>query len=254
MKVFFEQVGEGPTLVLLHGWGLHSGLWGPLIDELANQFRVVLVDLPGHGFSDTLPDLSVETMTVAVETALADIERPATILGWSMGAFVAFELAHRFPERFKKLVWIAGTPSFIKRPGWEVGMDPQTLEGFAQGLKQDYRATLKRFISLNGGMGTDRPLLKTMQQQAFERSEIDLNTLDQGLTVLRDNDIRKALSESTMPMLLLQGTQDRLVHPDTVKAISNLREVESQMIEGAGHAPFLVEPVTIANAVREFSQ
>lgn len=133
-------------------------------------------------------------------------------------------------------------------------MDPQTLEGFAQGLKQDYRATLKRFISLNGGMGADRPLLKSMQQRAFERGEIDLNTLDQGLTVLRDNDTREALSKSTMPMLLLQGTQDRLVHPDTVKAISNLRAVESQMIEGAGHAPFLAEPATIANVIHEFSQ
>ena len=206
MKIFVEQLGNGPALVLLHGWGLHGGLWGPLIDELAENFTVVLVDLPGHGYSEKLQALTVETMAMAVEAAIADIEQPATILGWSMGAFVAFELAHRFPGRFNRLVWIAGTPSFVKQPGWDVGMVPQTLESFSQGLKQDYRGTLQRFISLNGGKGTDRPLLKTMQQRAFERGEIDLPTLDQGLAILRDSDIREALATSTMPMLLLQGS------------------------------------------------
>ena len=254
MSVFIEQLGSGPPLVMLHGWGLHGGLWGPLIDELVESFKVVLVDLPGHGYSDKLPGLTVDAMTQAVEAALDGTGQPAIIAGWSMGAFVAFELARRFPERFSRLVWIAGTPSFVKRSGWDVGMDPQTLESFAEGLKQDYRATLKRFISLNSGQGSDRPLLKTMQQRAFERGEIDLHTLEQGLTILGDSDIREAVANSTMPMLLLQGSQDRLVHPDTVGAISGLRPVESQMIDGAGHAPFLAEPTAVARALQEFSR
>lgn len=258
MSVFIEQIGEGPSLVLLHGWGLHSGLWGPLTDQLAEKFRVVSVDLPGHGYSDLPKALTVETMATAVIAALEDLPQPAafpaTILGWSMGAFVAFELARRFPERFSRLVWIAGTPSFVKRPGWDVGMDPETLGAFAQGLKLDYRATLKRFISLNGGMGADRSLLKTMQQQAFERGDIDPSILDQGLAILRQSDIRDALASSTMPMLMLQGSHDRLVHPDTVKAVSGLKKVESQVIEGAGHAPFLTEPASVVRAIQEFSR
>lgn len=254
MKLFIETVGNGPTLVLLHGWGLHGGLWGPLIDALAENFTVVLVDLPGHGYSGTPQSLTVDAMTQAVSSALESLGRPAMVLGWSMGAFVAFELARRYPDRFERLVWIAGTPSFVRRAGWAVGMDPQTLESFADGLRKDYRATLKRFISLNGGMGTDRPLLKTMQQQAFERGDVDVSILDQGLTILRDADIRDVLAESTMPMLMIQGSHDRLVHPDTVSAVAGLRDIESLQIEGAGHAPFLTEPALIAQAVREFSQ
>jgi pimeloyl-[acyl-carrier protein] methyl ester esterase len=93
-----------------------------------------------------------------------------------------------------------------------------------------------------------------MQQRAFERGEIDLPTLDQGLAILRDSDIREALATSTMPMLLLQGSHDRLVHPDTVNAITNLRNVDAQIIDGAGHAPFLAEPATVARAILEFSR
>jgi len=103
-------------------------------------------------------------------------------------------------------------------------------------------------------MGTDRSLLKTMQQRVFERGEIGLSTLDQGLAVLRDSDIRQDLANSSQPMLVIQGSQDRLVHPDTVEAVSKLRSIESQLIDGAGHAPFLAEPATVARAIREFNQ
>ena len=43
--------GQGPELVLLHGWAMHSGIWGGVVDVLASEFRVNLVDLPGHGQS-----------------------------------------------------------------------------------------------------------------------------------------------------------------------------------------------------------
>ena len=254
MKLFIETIGNGPALVLIHGWGLHGGLWGPLTGALAENFSVVLVDLPGHGYSDKPQNLTVDTMVQAVSSALESLDQPSMVLGWSMGAFVAFELARQFPDRFERLVWIAGTPSFVRRANWPVGMNPQTLESFADGLRKDHRSTLKRFISLNGGMATDRPLLKTMQQQAFERGEVDVSTLDQGLTILRDRDIREALAESAMPMLMVQGSHDRLVHPDTVSAVADLRDIDSLLIEGAGHAPFLTQPALVAQAVRDFSR
>jgi len=149
-------------------------------------------------------------------------------------------------------VWIAGTPSFIQRAGWPVGMAPTTLQKFADGLKQDYRATLKRFISLNGGDNGERPLLKAMQQQVFERGEPTVEILDQGLAILRDTDMRDTLAASPVPLLMIQGTHDRLVHPDTVTAAGQLRPVQSLMFERAGHAPFLAEPERVAQAVREF--
>jgi len=252
VKLHIENIGNGPALVLIHGWGLHGGLWGPLVDALAKHFHVVVVDLPGHGYSDTPRNLTVDTMTRAVSSALESLDKPATVLGWSMGAFVAFELARQYPERFERLVWIAGTPSFVKRADWTAGMDPQTLDSFSEGLRKDYRATLKRFISLNGGMGADRPLLKVMQQRAFERGEVDVSVLDQGLTILRNSDIRDALAKSAMPMLMIQGHQDRLVHPATISAVADLRDVESLKIDGTGHAPFLTEPALVAQAVRAF--
>ena len=49
MRLHVETRGEGPDLVLLHGWALHGGIWGPWLDELAMQARLHVIDLPGHG-------------------------------------------------------------------------------------------------------------------------------------------------------------------------------------------------------------
>src|SRR5213078_1405478 len=62
MSVHVESVGVGRSLVLLHGWGMHSGLWFPLLPRLSNRYRMHLVDLPGHGYSEALitpPPLSL---------------------------------------------------------------------------------------------------------------------------------------------------------------------------------------------------
>jgi len=54
--LYVEQRGQGPDLVLLHGWGLNLRVWDTLTDELASGFRVIAVDLPGHGRSDWNPN------------------------------------------------------------------------------------------------------------------------------------------------------------------------------------------------------
>ena len=51
MKLGVETLGEGPDLLLIHGWGLNAGVWQPLISRLAEGCRLTLVDLPGHGAS-----------------------------------------------------------------------------------------------------------------------------------------------------------------------------------------------------------
>jgi pimeloyl-[acyl-carrier protein] methyl ester esterase len=254
MNCYSERFGSGPDVVLLHGWGLHGGLWGEFAEQLANYFTVTAIDLPGHGGSPQ-PEtaLTIASMTQAVSNTLAAVQNgPATVVGWSLGAFAALDVARLFPQRFDRLVWIAGTPSFVRRPGWPMGMAPETLTGFADGLKHDYRATLKRFISLNSGRSGDRALLKAMQDRVFDRGEPSMETLDQGLAILRDSDEREQLANLVQPLLLIQGNHDRLVHPDTVNGICALHAADVIRIDNAGHAPFLAEPARVAQAIRGF--
>ena len=54
-----EARGDGPPLVLLHGWAMHSGVWGALVPRLAQRHRVHAVDLPGHGYSAPAPSFTL---------------------------------------------------------------------------------------------------------------------------------------------------------------------------------------------------
>ena len=57
-----ESAGHGPPIVLLHGWAMHSGLWGPLVPRLARRYRVHAVDLPGHGHSAALASFTLDAV------------------------------------------------------------------------------------------------------------------------------------------------------------------------------------------------
>lgn len=255
MNLSVEQTGRGLDLVMLHGWGLHSGLWGSFADHLAKYFRLSLVDLPGHGYSRPVnKPFTLDSAVDAVATALEKVvKRPAIVLGWSLGALVATAYAAKFQDRVSHLIWVAGTPSFVARSDWPVGMAPATLEGFAEGLIMDYRATLRRFVSLNGG-GGDRQLLRELQERLYERGAPEVQTLEQGLAILRDVDTRSVLTAVKQPLMLIQGNHDRLVHPDSVDAICALHTATVLFLERAGHAPFLVEPQRITDAIVEFVQ
>ena len=49
--MYIESRGQGPALALIHGWAMHGGLFGPLVDRLADRYTLHLIDLPGHGFA-----------------------------------------------------------------------------------------------------------------------------------------------------------------------------------------------------------
>ena len=118
-----ESRGSGPDLVLLHGWALHGGVWGPWLDELAKHARLHVLDLPGHGRSAAVAtpgDLGALARAVS-----GSVPPGAAVLGWSLGGMVALELARQRLADITALVLIATTPSFVRRSDWPHGTDPR---------------------------------------------------------------------------------------------------------------------------------
>ena len=138
--------GAGPDLVLLHGWALHGGMWGPWVDELAQRARLHLVDLPGHGRSRW--STGAATLRDLARAVSPHVPQGAAVLGWSLGGMVALELARSRPGDLAALVLIATTPCFLARDDWPAGMKPGVLDGFAAGLARDYRRSLSNFLAL----------------------------------------------------------------------------------------------------------
>lgn len=247
-----QTLGAGPDLVMLHGWGMHSGIWEEFAQRLAQQWRVTLIDLPGHGGSRAYPT-PYTLQTVA--TQVMEYAPPrAHWLGWSLGGLIALQIAQQFPARVNRLVLLASSPQFIRSTDWQHAMDPDVLAQFAGELQRDFRATVLRFLALEvQGSAAAREELRLLRERVFARGEPHPDALAGGLEMLRQTNLRPELSQQQQKFLLLLGERDRLVPPTVGHELRRLQpQLESRVIAGAGHAPFLSHPDICAQHITDF--
>lgn len=242
-----ERLGRGPDLVLVHGWGLHGGVWKALAARLAPRFRVHLVDLPGHGHSrghlagiDALADAVAEVTPAG-----------ACLCGWSLGGLAALRLAARGGARIAALGLVATTPCFARRADWPHAMATQTLAQFADGLRDDPAHTVRRFVNLNALGGPQaRERMRDLAALYVERGSPDARTLAAGLALLLDTDLRAEVAAIDVPATVIHGARDVLVPPGAgrwlAQALPRARFVE---IDQAAHLPFVSHPDVVAEAL-----
>jgi len=250
MTLHVTRVGQGPTLVLLHGWGLHSGVWKELTNSLAGEFTLTMIDLPGHGRSHVAP-MSTQ-LTEVSEMLVEQISGPAIWLGWSLGGLIALETARRFPERVSGLVLVSSTPRFVQQEDWPSAMPRAVFRDFADNLAKDYRATVLRFLSLQSTTDeAGRQLIKRLRSEIFVHGEPAPQSLANGLALLENSDLRDSAATITTPALVIHGQHDRLAPPAAGQWLARtLPNARWELIGGAGHAPFLSHPQHFATIVR----
>ncbi|MBE7542645.1 MAG: alpha/beta hydrolase [Bryobacteraceae bacterium] len=105
-KVHYVSAGKGPeSVVLIHGWTCDHTLWGPQIEALSAKYRVLALDLPGHGASDPAPDYSMKRFARAVEAVMrAEKVDRAVLAGHSMGGVVMLEFLRLYPAKAAGLI------------------------------------------------------------------------------------------------------------------------------------------------------
>jgi pimeloyl-[acyl-carrier protein] methyl ester esterase len=241
--------GQGPEMVLLHGWGMNAAVWSPLLPGLVNHYRVTCIDLPGHGGStaldgNTLPDWLA---------ALAQVAPPRAIwVGWSLGGMLALAFASRYSARVRQLVSVAANLRFVADAAWPDAIAPAQLREVASGVVDDPAATLRRFVALQFmGGAMSREVLRRVQA-AVTQPLPDRNALAAGLELLRLIDNREGLAELEVPLTMIFGEHDKLVPLSVIAAIRRLdADSDIRVIPGAGHAPFLSHPDAFLKVLRE---
>jgi len=239
-----------PDLVLVHGWGAHSGVWQTILPVLLQSFRVTSIDLPGHGHSPEFVDNSLDSWA---EAALEAAPKEAIWLGWSLGGLLAQRVAAIANERVEKLILAASTPKFVASQEWQDAVDEKVFSAFHAEVVKEPRASLLRFIALQTrGSKTasedSRVLRKTLLQP-----EPKAAALDAGMQLLLTTDLRKQAMEITCPVLVLGGKRDTLIPYIGLSKISELfSSSEFNVIPQAGHAPFLSHPDEFHKLLSDF--
>ena len=256
MSLHVETYGKGADLVLIHGWGMHGGVWQPLLRHLSPHFRLHAVDLPGMGFSRPLEHGQLQAYAEQLATV---IPADADICGWSLGGLIAMRLAVLRPELVRRLVLVGATPCFTNRaesPTWSDGVDEQVFRQFASQVAQDYQSTLIKFLTLQC-MGADnaRGTVKQLRESFAARPVPTMESLQRTLRILLENDLRAEIGDLQTPTLLIHGDRDRLAPVEAARWLAqHLPAGSLRVIAGAAHAPFLSHPASFTEALLQFLQ
>jgi len=251
MNLHVEVTGSGAPLVMLHGWGMHGGIWSDTAEMLGADFQVHNLDLPGHGASAVLDAFTLDTV---VGQLSARFEQPLILCGWSLGGIIAQHWAAREPDKVQRLILVNSTPCFAAREDWAFGMPQETLAQFAAELEKNHAATLRRFLALQvRGSESERELLGVLREKLFSRGEPHLTALRGGLAILRDADLRDTLPRITSPTLVIAGERDKLTPPEASHYLAqSLPHARVVVVAGAAHAPFLSHPEIFIEQAKSF--
>lgn len=254
---FLRVWGEGPALLLLHGFTGTGATWLPFRSAWAG-FRCIAPDLLGHGDSGCPSNPGRYTMDQAAGDVLGLLDAlavpRAAVLGYSMGGRVAFHLALAAPGRLWALVAESASPGIE---------DPAERE--ARRLSDE---TLARAIQ-EGGVTAfverwqSQPLFASqqrlpdavraaLQHQRMSHSPGGLANVLRGMGAGAHGPLWGRLRDIPVPVLLLAGEHDEKYRGIAQRAAALLPCARAEVVPGAGHAVHLERPAAFARAVRSF--
>lgn len=230
---------------------MHSGVWMSVKEQLACDYRVHLVDLPGHGLSPACEGTTLDQFTNKIAEVIPE---HSTVCGWSLGGLVAMQLALHRASKVKQLVLVATTPCFVKHETWAWGMEAGMLRLFSENLIQNYEATIHRFLSLQvSGDAHVSTMLKQLRESFMQQDHPDIRMLQLGLEILLSCDFRARIKQIKQPVLLIHGDRDVITHPSAANWMhQQLAQSKLVMFPHCGHAPFFSYPDQFISSLHEF--
>lgn len=233
-----KKIGQGKDLVLIHGWGMHSGIWEPIIKKFSNQYTLHLVDIPGMGKSHIIDPYDLYHL---VEAIIQKLPSSFDILGWSLGGLIALKMSLMYPKKIHRMILVGGTPCFINQTDWSFGVDLRDFNDFASKLFKDYKSTMMNFYTLQLIHSKQSKLLiKKLKEMNEEIDPPEVRSLQLGLDILLNNDLRNDINKINHRTLLIVGDMDRLTPKSASLWLkSHLKEARVKVIQGASHIPFL---------------
>jgi pimeloyl-ACP methyl ester carboxylesterase len=254
--IAFDDEGEGRPLVLLHGLMAHRGFFRAQ-RALANRFRIVTIDLRGHGDSrgaggaPTIRTLASDVAALAARLELAD----AIGIGWSLGAAVLWQvLAGPASARFAGAVVIDMTPRVMNDPSWDLGLSREVCEARADAIATDFES----FAAGAGAAvfaqpdGAARNPLAEWAAAEFARN--DATAIGSLWASLVEQDFRPLLAGIRQPTLVVHGARSHLYGSDTADhLVAALPNASGIQFDRSGHAPHIEQPELFNATLSDFA-
>jgi pimeloyl-ACP methyl ester carboxylesterase len=240
VQLYYETHGEGPGLLLTHGFSATCQMWKGQIDALAPHFTVITWDMRGHGQSDYPDDPSAysEEATVADMAALLDQvgAHSAVIGGLSLGGYMSLAFHRAYPERTRALLIIDTGPGYKNseaRQGWN-----------ANALARADRYDREGLGDLSGASAEVR--------EAHHRDATGLARAARGMLTQRDPRVIESLPDIRVPSLIIVGENDTPFLAASDYMAAKIPGAQKVVIPNAGHAANIDNPEAFNAALTGF--
>ncbi len=233
LRVAFEHRGEGPPLVLLHGWPSNSREWRRQLDGLSDEFTVVAWDAPGAGLSSDPPEtfrLSDWADCLAGFIAALGLGRPH-VAGLSWGGSLAIELYRRHPRVVRTLILVSAYA------GWAGSLPADAVEERLQLYLRNSELPPDEWApALMGTLLTEGATADTVDDLRSIISEFHPAATRAAIRAIAEADLRDVLPRIDVPTLLVCGEKDVRAPRQVWQALhSNIPSSKIVVIPGGGH-------------------
>jgi pimeloyl-ACP methyl ester carboxylesterase len=230
-RLHYRVIGEGPPLVLIHGYGTSGYIWQRLFPYFEQTHQLFMLDLPGYGRSAAPLSWQLRAVAPLIGEWL-DIQQlpPVTLMGHSMGGAISIHLTAIAPAMVKNLILVntAGLP--LQAPLPQLALRA-TLSAIQPGNGSYSLAMIRDFV---------QPRIRVLWQTALE---------------MVDSDMRAELASITTPTLIIWGERDLLIPISLGRALSQaLPHATFVTLPECGHRPMLGQPARFSTIVKEFLQ
>ena len=242
VKIHYQVAGDGPALILTHGYSSTAEMWAGQIAPLAKHFKVVTWDMRGHGQSDYPDDPAAysEAATVADMAALLDAvgAKDAVVGGLSLGGYMSLAFHRAHPERTRALLIVDTGPGYKNdqaRDGWNEGAIRRAerfeAEGFGDLSKASAEVRLARHRDASG-----------------------LARAARGMLTQRDARVIESLPAIAVPALVIVGANDTPFLAASDYMAAKIPDAKKVVIPDAGHSANIDQPAAFNAALRDFLQ
>lgn len=236
--------GTGSLVLLIHGVGLRAEAWNRQIDALSPRFHTVAVDMPGHGGS-ALPDGTM-TLSDFTDAIVAGLDGPALVIGHSMGAMIALDMAIRYPRQVRGVAAMNAIFNRCDVAAEAVKARAASLDGAS---KADPSGTLERWFgeapsperdACRAWLGAVTPAAYRMAYRVFAQE---------------DGPSEDKLASLACPALFLTGSDEPNSTPDMSRAMAALApKGRALIIENAAHMMPMTNASEVTAALFDFAR
>jgi 3-oxoadipate enol-lactonase len=226
-----DDLGHGAPLVLLHAFPVDARIWDPQRAALSAKRRVITPDFAGFGRArDLATRTSIDAHADDIQTLLDALGIPkATLIGLSMGGYVALAFARRYPAQLSRLV-LADTRAGADSPEVKAGRERMIAQVEAEGMAALFDGLLPRLLT---GAATAE-VKERVRRIALDQAPDGMIAAQRAM---RDRpDQTHVLGTIDIPTLVIVGEHDAITPPaDTTRMVEALRCASLEIVKGAGH-------------------